>query len=474
VRTYIGHHTRSGESVLDPFGGSGVTAIEAMLMNRRGIHNDINPLANFIASQIADTSHSDVRYIREAFAEVESASRRGLERLNTLSESEVRARLRSAKLPPNIELPRNSDVRNYYDLFTPRQLLALALLMEAIQRVGDSSARGALLLAWSSTLGKLNRTFLSARNRIESRGGSSIFSIYRYKVAAQGVELPPWEVFCERVRNVIAAKEELLKQKRLIERTEGWIGEFECYCLDICALPEVIGHKVDYIFTDPPYGGHIAYLDLSVLWNHWLGFQVPRSARESEVIVGGDLRLTEDHYVRRLRESIRACVSMLKPHRWMSIVFQHWNTRYFQTILEEAASSGASLKAAVTQIGDTIWSMHKKKNKERVLAGEMILTFQNDGQGRSVVRANSARVSIAQLVDEALVEVSPDRRPFAGEILFNRVVMRAWHAGALETLDLTRESFGELLKSKGWQYDRLRHEWQSTVPSNASGMQLTF
>src|SRR5208337_806261 len=54
VRAYIKHFTQPGDFVLDPFGGSGVTAIEAMLLNRHGIQNDINPLANFIAAQIAD------------------------------------------------------------------------------------------------------------------------------------------------------------------------------------------------------------------------------------------------------------------------------------------------------------------------------------------------------------------------------------------------------------------------------------
>ena len=35
--------------MLDPFGGSGVTAIEAFLMGRAAIQNDLNPFANFLA-----------------------------------------------------------------------------------------------------------------------------------------------------------------------------------------------------------------------------------------------------------------------------------------------------------------------------------------------------------------------------------------------------------------------------------------
>src|ERR1035438_3885009 len=54
VRQYILHYSKEGDRVLDPFGGSGVTAIEAFLENRIGIQNDINPLANFIAKGVVD------------------------------------------------------------------------------------------------------------------------------------------------------------------------------------------------------------------------------------------------------------------------------------------------------------------------------------------------------------------------------------------------------------------------------------
>ncbi len=290
VRAYIKRFTEPGEYVLDPFGGSGVTAIEAMLLNRHGIHNDINPLANFIASQITDAVYEDTRHIREAFLQVQERCKTVLEGLARLSDKEIEKRLADVRLPENIKLPRSSDAERYFDLFSRRQLLALALLKQAVDDIPDASARSALLLAWSATLGKLNKTFLSAKGRLESRGGSSIFSIYRYKLASRPIELPAWSVFRERVINVIQGKDEVLKRKRLWARTEGWRGSFRSYCLDVAALPAAINRQVDYIFTDPPYGGHIAYLDLSVLWNHWLGFDVPLSARLDEIIVGGELR----------------------------------------------------------------------------------------------------------------------------------------------------------------------------------------
>ncbi len=437
VRAYIKNFTQPGDFVLDPFGGSGVTAIEAMLLNRRGIHNDLNPLANFIASQIADITYEDTTYIRQAFLEVENQCRALVEKVPRMSATEVARRLADVELPENIALPRSSDAERYFDLFSPHQLLALAFLKAGIEQVADPSARGALLLAWSATLGKLNKTFLSARGRLESRGGSSIFSIYRYKIADSPVELPPWEVFRERVTNVLHGKAEVLKQKRLWTRT-------------------------------------IAYLDLSVLWNHWLGFTVPLSARQNEIIVGGELRLTEEHYINRLSKSVRLCLDMLKRNGWLSVVFQHWNVRYFEAILESAAEAGASLRAAVTQIGDPIWSMHKKKNKEKVLAGEMILSFIKDGVQESRTTERPSPLSIGELIDETLARVSPDGRPFAGEMLFNQMILRAWNSGALSCLDVSRENFSELLKKKGWRYNSARHQWFNVHDAVLSGLQLTF
>ncbi len=474
VRDYIKHFTEIGDYVLDPFGGSGVTAIEAMLANRRGIHNDINPLANFISSQIADTTYDDTGYIKQAFQQVQSRCKSKVEAIASMSDADVTRALTATKLPENIKLPRSSDADSYFDLFSPRQLLALAWLKGAIDQIPDPASRGALLLAWSATLGKLNRTFLSARGRLESRGGSSIFSIYRYKLAANAVDLPPWAIFHERVANVIEGKREVLRWKRTWLATNNWQGSFEAHNVDIADLPAAVGRKVDYIFTDPPYGGHIAYLDLSILWNHWLGFQVPLSAREREIIVGGELRLTENHYVERLRESVRICLSMLRQNGWLSIVFQHWNAQYFAAILEESAKAGAELRAAVTQIGDTIWSMHKKKNKERVLAGEMILSFYNAGTAARVRRREHHSVSFEGLLSETLREISPDQRPFAGEALFNQIVLRAWTKGALDSLDVSREEFADALTKNGWRYNATRHQWLHSLEREPMGTQLTF
>src|SRR3989442_235435 len=45
---YIRHFTETGDIVLDPFAGSGVTNIEAVRLGRKTVAVDINPLSTFI------------------------------------------------------------------------------------------------------------------------------------------------------------------------------------------------------------------------------------------------------------------------------------------------------------------------------------------------------------------------------------------------------------------------------------------
>ena len=468
VLAYIERYSNVGDTVLDPFGGSGVTAIEAMLAGRMAIHNDLNPLANFITATIGDTSLSSALPLREAFHRVEKRSAAKLREIEEAGSEQVLGLLNDLPLPANIPLPRSSDAERFYDLFTPRQLAGLAVIKQAIETETDRRVRDALLLAWSASAAKLNKTFLSAKGRAESRGGSSIFSIYRYKLAKEVIELPVWETFRGRFRNVLAAKEEVIRASRPLRHSGAPAADsskslriLSCDAADLTA--ELGRESVDYIFTDPPYGGNIAYLDLSILWNHWLGFEIPPYLRQSEAIVGGECEFTDEHYREKLSKSIRECVTLLKPDRWFSVVFQHWNVSYFASILESACDAGADLRAAVVQEPRVIWSMHKKKNSESVLAGEMILTFyKSRTRSRLRVRARQTAIktlSLPALIDDILTPPNGNGERFTTESIFNRLVLRAWNNHSLSTLSISPKELANQLRSRGWEYDPKRHLW---------------
>ncbi|MCJ7425197.1 site-specific DNA-methyltransferase [Candidatus Bathyarchaeota archaeon] len=53
VGEYIEHYSKKGEIVLDPFLGSGVTAIESLKRGRKAIAIDLDPLSTFRPSLLA-------------------------------------------------------------------------------------------------------------------------------------------------------------------------------------------------------------------------------------------------------------------------------------------------------------------------------------------------------------------------------------------------------------------------------------
>jgi len=117
VRQYIRHYSREGDRVLDPFGGSGVTAIEAFLSNRIGIQNDINPLANFIATGIADLSKGDIGDYAAALNRLCDRCEKRVRALDSADDTEVARQLKGLALPENVPLPANADVERYHELF---------------------------------------------------------------------------------------------------------------------------------------------------------------------------------------------------------------------------------------------------------------------------------------------------------------------------------------------------------------------
>ncbi len=293
----------------------------------------------------------------------------------------------------------------------------------------DTRQRDLLRLAFSATLVRINRTFLSAKNRRESRGGSAVFSIYRYKVAKRPVELPLWTQFATRVERLLEAKRE----------TNELIGDY--YRDDVTALFRHASatrlldflkpRSVDYIYTDPPYGGHIAYLDLTTMWSAWLGLDITPDDRAQEVIEGGELRKTRGDYQALLAQSLAQMHEVLKPGAWMSIVFAHRDTTYWDALVDACAAAGFQYANTVVQPVGVVWSMHKKKNPLRVLSGELVLNFRNSPSTVVAVKRAPDQGEPVQIVRETCEAEIIRSLGATTEELHHAVVPRLLGAGLL-------------------------------------------
>jgi hypothetical protein len=121
IQKYIERFTQPGDLVFDPFGGSGVTSIEALILGRKALHVDINPMANFITHCIA-VSPIDKNRMNSEYLKIEKKFLPFKRKIEKLSEDELNEFTIDDWYPKDIPLPKNADREFLHELFTPTQL----------------------------------------------------------------------------------------------------------------------------------------------------------------------------------------------------------------------------------------------------------------------------------------------------------------------------------------------------------------
>ena len=375
VQAYIEHFTKKGDTVLDPFCGTGVTAIECLTTKRRSINVDIAPLAVFLTKQTC-IAPIDLDAFQKAFDRLEESLKDTVVFVRNASDKKIEQYEIKEWYPKGVRLPSNSDFQFVEDLFDKRQLIVLAKVFNEIKKIKNPIIRDQMKLVFSGTIARANLTYNLSTTRGEARlgdGGSSVFAQYRYWRPKRRIVLDVWDRFKYRFHSVKKAKEACNKL----------IGDFynEGHTFEACVesttnLSKFIKEKsVDYIYTDPPYGAHIAYLDLATMWDAWLGFKVKEENRELEVIEGGDQKHTKEDYLNLLNQSIIEMYKVLKKDAWLSLVFQHKEAWLWYAIKDAAKDVGFEYVNTVAQPTHTT-SIHKKKNPLKVLGGQLIINFR--------------------------------------------------------------------------------------------------
>jgi len=371
VGEYIRHFCPEGGLVVDPFCGSGVTAVEALTNRRRALCIDLDPLAVFI-TRMTCLAPVDLNAYWDAYRQVEREMKPIVDFVRKASPKELEDYELKEWYPKGVALPSNADRGYVEDLFTRAQLITLAHLRSTIMKIPYPQARELLLFAFSGMLDRANITYF--RNpRLKGGGRGGIMTTYRYWVPKQPVYRDIWDLFSIRARLVANAKNE---NNAL---SGGFVHEGETFGVHCDTAENLLKYvkenSVDYIYTDPPYGAHIAYLDLSTMWHAWLGFEVTPEMRAREAIEGGELQFDEDHYLNVLQKSFEPMFHALKDDAWLSLVFHHKKTSLWYSIRDMLRYIGFTYINTVAQPLARP-TFHKLKHPLRVLGESLVVNFQ--------------------------------------------------------------------------------------------------
>jgi 16S rRNA G966 N2-methylase RsmD len=439
VANYIKNFSKPGDIVLDPFGGSGVTAIESLMNDRKTIHIDLNPMSVFIVdSLITPVDHTELLRIYDEIKKQYTDN-------EPSTDDEIKIAIKKYPYPKGFKLPTGSDVKIIENLFTKRQLAQLAFLKSLIDAVTNESVRKSLLLAFSSTLTKINRTYHNSSQRDENAGDCAAFRYYRYRIAPEEVELNVWRTYETKFKKVLSAKHDI--EPKINTKTIGNATIIKGTATNYKWIPN---ESIDYIYTDPPYGKKIPYLDLSVMWNAWLGLEVTNEDLQQEAIVGGEQDKSKDEYNTLISESIKEMYRVLKFDRWLSFVFAHKDPEFWHLIVETAEQCGFEYVGAMPQKNGQS-SFKKRQHPFTVLSGQLIINFRKSTNPKVIMKANLG-MDISKIIMQTIEGIIAKNNGASLEQINDELIVKGLELGFLHLLKKTYSNLTPILLSS-FNYD---------------------
>ena len=447
VREYIERYSVAGDIVLDPFCGSGVTAIEALRSGRKAVAIDLNPLAVFITRMTAVPI--DLHEFESCFKTLKNSVKEEIDKfykipcqkcggdadtLNAVSSYVVKCPscgkdvvMSKAERPSgkrqniyicyscnktfsygnqpiayelpilanykcnlcgdkgSIEYPDiedGTDLSNYWypkvslfypenkpfitkrrastteELFTNRNIACLSILRKAISSIEKPLYRDLMLLTFSSMIPQASRMMIWTKTQ------GAGWKMPEYLVFAEHHEFNVWGRFENRFKKVLKGKKESNEQIKTFKEAKSFEDLHKganFFAVSKNALELTKGKNkvpeasIDYVFTDPPYGGDIQYFELDFMRLAWLRGE-EGDARFNLDWWGDEITINEsgqrkdfDYYHKMMGAAFQQVYKVLKPNRYLTVTFHNVNVKTYSSILNAGVLAGFSLKKVVYQ-----------------------------------------------------------------------------------------------------------------------------
>lgn len=399
VGQFVENYCPEGGIVLDPFSGSGVTAIESLRSGRKAIAIDLLPIANHILA--ATITPVDLKEFQEAYSRVEKRAKNNILALYDTGcrkcgekivlscmiwkkgkPNRIRYRCihcgdrqdKGYKLTPADEC-RLKEIESikiktsypqqplYYSdgkafmkkekyesldqLFTHRNLVALTILRDAIESETDRKLKFLLKVAFTSMVHLCTR-MMPVR---PSRPFSGFWAEPSYWYAPANMEQNVWREFESAMvgrQGLLVAKQESNQEvtnvqfaKNLDQIFSGAANILILTGSSLDIMNNIPERSIDYIFTDPPYDSSIQYGELCFLWEAWFGDADTYVENLRDEVIHNERQNKDfDAYYRMLASSFREMFRILKDDSYLTVTFHNPTTKVRNATIRAGTFAG--------------------------------------------------------------------------------------------------------------------------------------
>jgi len=285
------------------------------------------------------------------------------------------------------------NIKTVDQLFTKRNLWAMARLWDEIQKVENDQVLERLRATFTATCQLVSRM---RRYRLGGFGGNIMSGLIYLPALNLDVSVPKlWQT---KFDDILSAA---LQLNRFVK--PGWAQTNIGSATDLKSIPN---NTLDYVFTDPPFGMNLYYSDLNVLWESWLNTFTDSTFeavvhREQKV-----LAKSVNDYAVLMEKAFREMYRVLKPTRWASVVFHNSDDKIWQVIINAAAASGFEIAEinAFDKVQLSFKGVKGQKGEERVTNKDIVLNLRKPRP--SDTTSSNGRTHLAEAEQRVLETVA--------------------------------------------------------------------
>lgn len=306
-------------------------------------------------------------------------------------------------------------VTHVHHFYTRRNMLILAALNNAISNIKQPALKF-MLSSMLNRATKMNRLHL--KNYFFGGGGCNAGSITGILyISSISIETSVLKQIEDRIKGFLRGFSEYI----------GETGSFAITTGPLNAV-QLLNDSVDYIFTDPPFGGNIMYSELNYIWESWLKVF---TNNKTEAIVNPNQNKNLSDYKQLMESCFSEYFRVLKPGRWMTVEFSNSQASVWNAIQEAIQRSGfvianvsaldkkqGSFKAVTTTTAvkqDLVISAYKPSEKMREIVG---MEQGTEESAWGFVKQHFEKLPVF-IGDRGRAEVIVERTP---RVLFDRMV----------------------------------------------------
>ncbi len=172
--------------------------------------------------------------------------------------------------------------------------------------------------------------------------------------------------------------------------------------------------SIDYVFTDPPFGGNIPYAELNFINEAWLGRYTDRT---DEAIVSNSQSKTLADYQDLLTKAFSEARRLLKPSGKATVVFHSASADVWRTLQSAYADAGLHVECA--GVLDKTQGSFKQVTANGAVRGDPVLLLGRQA-GKAAQTIDCPWALAGRLRQEAMLAPNPAER--TPQRLYSRLV----------------------------------------------------